>query len=264
MAIGNSIRFFDNQYITVANSTVSSAHASYPFSNAIDTVRSRLYQPASTNVFSIEWDFGTASPISFFGAIGKISSPFVISSAAIVTLKANSVPSSWTSPPFEETITPSEHGMFLQIDNSGGGYRYWRLDVNDSVNPTRSEIGYMYMGDHVNVSRAINKGFTKQYIDNSKISKSVDGTKYYDESQKYQQFSGLQLGHLPNADRVLLEAFIYEFGIHTPFFVSLDPDLSFSIYDYEYTKYCNFDKIPSFGNTFNDTFSMGFSLVEAI
>lgn len=264
MAISNYIRFFDNQYITSANSTVSSANSSYPFSNAIDTIRSRLYQPNGTNIWNIEWDLGTSSPISFFGAIGKIQSPFTVSSAATVTLKANSVPSSWTTPPFSQTITPSEHGMFLQIDNSGGGYRYWRLDVDDSSNATQNEIGYMYLGDHVDVSRALNRGFTKQYVDKSNTMTSVNGTKYFDEFQKYISFNGLSLGHLSNADRVRLEAFIYEFGIHTPFFISLDPTLAFSTYDYEYTKYCTFSGIPSFSNTFNDTFSMSFSVEESI
>jgi len=264
MAVTEHIKFFDNQYITASNSTVSSAHSSYPFANAIDTIRSRLYQPNGTNVWSIEWDLGTSSPISFFGAVGKIQNAFTVSSVATVTLKANSIPSSWTSPPFEETITPSQFGMFLNIDNSGGGYRYWRLDVDDSSNSTQNEIGYMYLGDHVDVSRTINRGFGKSYVDNTKVLSSVDGTKYFDETQKYMAFSGLNLGYLSNADRVRLEAFTYDFGIHKPFFVCLDPTLKFSTYDYEYTKLCHFPRIPNFSNAFNDTFNMSFDLQEVI
>lgn len=264
MAITEYIKFFDNQYITTDNSTVSSANSSYPFSNAIDPIRSRLYQPNGTNVWYIEWDLATTSPISFFGAIGKIGSPFTVSSVATVTLKANSVPSSWTSPPFSQTITPSQFGMFLNIDNSGGGYRYWRLDVDDSTNATQNEIGYMYLGDHVDVNRSINRGFNKGYVDKSNELESVNGTKYFDEVQKYAIFSGLRLGFLSNADRVRLESFIYDFGKHNAFFVCLDPTLKFSDYDYEYTKFCRFQNVPSFSNEFNDTFSMSFDLEEVI
>jgi hypothetical protein len=264
MAITEHIKFFDNQYITASNATVSSEHSSYPFSNAIDNIRSRLYQPNGTNIWYIEFDFGAISPISFFGAIGKIQSPFTVSSVATVTLKANNVPSSWTSPPFSQVITPSEFGMFLHIDNSGGGYRYWRLDVDDSTNPNQNEIGYMYLGDHINVSRTINRGFQRNYVDNSKEFVSNDGTKYFDEYQKYISFSGLRLAYLDNADFNRLEAFVYKVGVHTPFFVSLDPLLRFSIYDHEYTKLCVFPKTPNFSNIFNDVFTMSFDLDEVI
>lgn len=264
MAIDSYIKFMNNQYITSANSTVSSAHASYPFSNLIDTIRSRLYQPNGTNIWSIEWDLGVQSPISFFGAIGKIQSPFTVSEVATITLKANSIPSSWSSPPYSATIIPSEFGMFLNIDNASGGYRYWRLDVDDSSNATQNEIGFMYLGDHVAVSRNINRGFSKRYVDNSIKIESVNGTKYFDEKQKYMNFSGLSLSHIDNADRVLLEEFIYEYGIHKPFFISLDPTLKFSTYDYEYTKYVNFINPPQFVSTFNDVFSMSFNVEEVI
>ena len=264
MAVMNYIRFFDNQYITSANSTASSAHASYPFTNAFDPIRSRLYQPNGTNIWSIEWDLGVSSPISFFGAIGRIQAPFTVSEVATVTLKANSIPSSWVSPAFSGTITPSEKGMFLQIDNSAGGYRYWRLDVDDSANATQNEIGYMYLGDHVSVSRAINRGFSKKYIDKSTVMSSVDGTKYFDEKQAYVEMSGLTLAHIADAERVLLDEFIYEFGVHKAFFVSLDPTLAFSTNNDEYTKFVTFSSIPNFVNTFNDVFSMGFSVEESI
>ena len=264
MAIDSYIKFMDNQYITSANSTVSSEDSDYPFTSAFDSIRSRLYKPDGTNVWNIEWDFGVQSPISFFGAIGKIQAPFTVSEVATITLKANNVPSSWGSPPFSATITPSEFGMFLNIDNAGGGYRYWRLDVDDSANGTQNEIGFMYLGDHVDVNRDINRGFSKRYIDKSAQAVSVDGTKYFDEKQKYMSFSGLSLSHLPDADRVLLEAFFYEYGVHTPFFISLDPTLKFSTYDYEYTKYVNFIDSPQFVSTFNDIFSMAFNVDEAI
>jgi hypothetical protein len=264
MAITKNIRFFDNQYITSSNSTVSSEHASYDFDNVLDPIRSKLYQPNGTNVWNIVWDLATTAPISFFGAIGKSPTSFTVSEAATITLQANNI-LSWSSPPFEETITPSDYGMFLQIDNSGGGYRYWKLDVDDSANPTQNEIGYMYLGDHVEiVNRDISKGFSKTIVDPSTQMVSLAGTRYFDERPKYMKFSNVGISHMEASERRKIEQMFFDFGIHDPFFVAFDPTLAFSTYDWELTKFVRFEGPPTQTNFYEDIFSMSFNLIEVV
>ena len=264
MAITQNLRIFDNQYITSANSTVSSEHASYDFDNVIDTIRTRVYQPNGTNSWNIVWDLATTAPISFFGAIGKSTEAFTVSEDATVTLQANNI-LSWSSPPFDETITPSDYGMFLQIDNSGGGYRYWKLTVDDSSNPTQNEISYMYLGDHVEIdSRDINAGFSKQIMDPSVRIPTINGIEYFDEKPKYDVFSNMNLGYVDADERRLIEQMFFDYGIHTPFFVAFDPTLAFSTYDWELTKFVTFANPPSFTNFYKDVYSIAFSLKEVL
>ena len=176
MSVSKLVRFFDNQHITVSNTTVSSTASGYPFSNAIDTIRSKLWRPTS-NSWSLEWDFGFPAPISFVGIAGKLGDIFTISEDSTITIKAENIAPSWTSPALEETITPSDFGAFKQLDNSTGGYRYWRLDVSDTSNPVRNEVGYIYLGDHTQIEeRDINRGYAMRQIDPSIIARSIDGT----------------------------------------------------------------------------------------
>ncbi len=264
MTISKNIRFFDNQFITASNTTVSSAEASYPFSNAVDTIRSKLYRPTS-NTWSLEWDFSYPAAISFLGIVGQLGEVFTISEAATITLKAENIAASWTSPAFSETITASDYGAFLQIDNSTGGYRYWRLDVTDTDNPVANEVGYIYLGNHTEIEeRDINRGFDMSQIDPSKLMASVDGTEYADERQKFKTFSNLGLGYMSGSDRRAVEQMFYEFGKTQPLFVSLDPTLARSTYDWEQTRLMRFADEPSLTNFSNDIYSMSFNLREIV
>ena len=264
MTILKKIRFFDNQFIDESNSTASSEDASYPYSNALNTIRSKLYRPTS-NVWYIEWDFGWNADITFFGAIGKLSETFTVSEQATITLKANNIPSMWSSPPFEETITASDYAMYLQIDKDLSGYRYWRLDVDDSSNATQNEIGYIFLGNHVEVTeRDINAKYSKTEIDPSIKTTSINGTQYYDERIKYLRIQNLGLGYMPADERRELEQMFYDFGKHDPFFCSLDPTLSYSTYDWELTRFFRFAAEPMSTNWYGDVFSMSFSLDEVI
>ena len=264
MAVSKLTRFFDNQFITASNTTVSSSAAGYPFSNAVDTIRSKLWRPTS-NSWSLEWDYNYPAPISFLGIIGKLGEIFTISETATLTLKAENIAASWTSPAFEQAVTPSDFGAFLQIDNSTGGYRYWRLECADTSNPTQNEIGFIYLGDHTQIEeRDINRGYAMKQIDPSVLARSIDGTEYAEERQKYKTFTNLGMGYMSGSDRMALEQMFYEYGKSRPFFVSLDPALQRSTYDWELTRFVRFMSEPRLTNFSNDIFSMSFELKEAI
>lgn len=264
MTITRHIKFFDNQFITDANTTKSSENSSYPFDNAIDNIRSKIFQPTS-NTWYLEFDFGYSAPVSFFGLVGKIDDPLTISETATVTLKASNIASDWTSPPFSETLSPSDYGIFKHIDNASGGYRYWRLDVADTANPTQNEIGYIYLGDHALVTeRTINKGFNKSIVDPTTLTRSINGAQYSDERIKYTKFAGLGLGYMPADERKILEQMFYDKGKNTSMFVCLDPLLDFSDYDWEYTKLVTFENMPNVTHFSDDIYSMAFSLVEVV
>lgn len=273
MTITKNIRFYDNQFLDTSNTDVVTGEADHPFSNALSPVRSMTYVPdySTYRTWHIEADFGYNAPVSLVAIVPKLGEVFNVSEAATITLKANNI-DDFTSPPFSQTIVASDYGLFCHIDNSEGGYRYWRLDVDDSVNPLNDnpgyypvELAYIYFGDHVNITeRTINRGFSKQEVDPSRDQVSMSGTRYFEERQKYLELNSMGLGYMPADERRLLEQMFYDFGTHDPFFVSLDPSLEFSDYDWELTRFMRFKSAPTLRNFHSDVYSMAFSLQEVV
>jgi hypothetical protein len=274
MTMTRNIRFYDNQYLTDANTTKRTGESGYPFDNALTTIRSQVYVPtmATHRTWYLYCDFGWNAPISFLAVIGPLGEIFNVSSAAVITLKANNIDDFTGTTPYSETITASEYGLYKHIDNSDGGYRYWRLDVDDSTNPESSDlddypvkIGHIYFGDHVQITeRTINSGFVKSEIDPSTGQTSMNGQKYFDNKQKYLSYAGLGLGYMPADERSLLEQMFYDYGKSDPFFISLDPSLKFSTYEWELSRLVRFDKEPQLTSFYSDIYSMTFSVSEAV
>ena len=112
----NNICFMENQQLTTTNVIASSEESGYPIENIVDPIRSRIYKTTS-NVFTLTIDLGVNASIDFVGMVGPISEYFGISDAATITLKANSIPASWGSPPFSQVITPELTGIFAFLIN---------------------------------------------------------------------------------------------------------------------------------------------------
>jgi len=265
MTITKHIRFMDNQYLTTSNTTASSEEALYPWSNALNDIRSKIYKPTS-NIFDITIDLGINLPVTFIGIVGPKDSVFSISDQATVTLQGNNI-NDFVTPPFDETLTVTQRGIFGVFDDESdaSSYRYWKLSIDDNTNPSIVNIGYIYLGDHIPlIERTISKGFGKQEIDPSIQLQSQNGTKYFDERPKSTLFSALLMSHMDADERRLIEQFFYDFGRHKRFFCSLDPSLLVSNSLDEMTRLFNFEGNPSLGHNFDDVYTVGFSLRESI
>ena len=254
----------DNQTVTAAMITPSTENASYPIENIVDPVRSRVYKPTS-NTFNFVIDLQTNATIKMITFHSPLAEYFSISDAATITVEANSV-LSWTSPPFTKTMTVEETGAFLFIDQAtNSDYRYWRILVADATNPTIISLGYFYMGDYTQLtSRTVSKGFSAGVRDETKTIKSMNGTLYFDEKQRYHVFNGLSLGYIPATDRRALEKMYYDNGKSTVMPISLDPNLKISEDYGELTKLMYFENAPSVNHHFDDVYSMAFSMREVV
>jgi hypothetical protein len=267
MTTSQNIKFMDNQTIQTGMETLSIAeNPTYPFSNCLDPVRSRVYRPGGV-VFNVEWDLGVSTYISFVGIVGPQSEVFSVSPGATITLEGNNIPV-WTSPPYSTALIADERGIlkFLETGTPADTtFRYWRLVVDDTGNPNDIQFGYLFMGNHLDITeRNVRAGFAKTQVDPTTELPSNNGTRFFDRKPSYTLYSGLGLSIMPAADRRNLEQLGYDFGIDNPLFVSLDPGLNYSNSLFEMTRLAFFPAIPRETHFYSDRYSMAFDLREAI
>lgn len=217
----------------------------------------------------IQFDMGYNAEVEFIGLISPLDEEFSISPQATVTLKANNIDNAWTSPPLSITLTPTPGGILRFLDDiDDTGYRYWRLEIEDKYNtdgPEGFNFGYLYLGDYTTlIDRNIQKGFGKSIIDPSIVQKSEEGAKYFDIKTKFARFKSVSITYLNKSDRDALENLFFNFGIHTPFFISIDPQLCMSSQLYDMTKYATFTASPDFQHIKGELFNMSLEFEEVL
>ena len=216
----------------------------------------------------IQFDLGNNAEVEFFGLISPLDEIFSISETATVTLMANNL-DFWTSPPLSITLSRTTGGILRFMDDlTDTGYRYWRLEIVDQDNPLGPEgfnFSYIYIGDYLTLTnRNIKNGFSKELVDPSIVQRSESGAKYFDTKTKYAKFSGASIEFLDKTQRDELEQMFFDFGTHTPFFVSIDPTSAISNDLYDLTKYVVFSKEPKFRHIQRDLFHMSLELEEIL
>jgi hypothetical protein len=214
----------------------------------------------------IIFDFGYNAPVEFFGLISPLGEIFSLSNSATIKLQANNL-NEWTSPPLDITLTRSDYGIFRFMDDiSDSSYRYWRVYIQDKLNPNGPEglsFGHIYLGDYVTLTaRNVANGFSKTQIDPSLKSQSEGGAIYFDNKVKYCEITGLGINLFTKEDRAQLEAIFDKVGVSKPLYVSIDPTVTHTNNLYELTKYATFSESPQFNHILRDLFSMSFSLAE--
>lgn len=219
-----------------------------------------------------EWyqlDAGVAVALDTFMIIGPIDEVFGLSTNATIKLQANNV-DVWTSPPFDQSITRYDKGLFYFFDDiaeASRTYRYWRFYIEDKLNnkgPEGLRLGHMYLGDYLTTTNNVGAGFTKTQVDPSRRQESESGAAFYEERTKYYNLTGLQYQLLEEADRLLLEQLFNDYGISNPLFVSIDPSEEITPAIDEWTFYVNFGSPPALISRFRDKFQMGLQIREAI
>lgn len=217
-------------------------------------------------------DIGYQETMEFFGVISSLAEVFTVSNNATVTLEANNT-NTWTAtPPLSETLTVTDNGIFLNLEDSTGvksyNYRYWRFKVVDRENPLGPEgltFGHMYLGTMLTLTnRNVRRGFNKSIVDPSDAVYSESGVAYYNTKTKFRRFEGVLLEFLDSADRLSLEQFFHTVGTTEPFYVSLDPLENISEDLDELTIYGNFEQLPNLTHIKTDIYSLGVSIREAL
>lgn len=216
----------------------------------------------------IEIDLGNnANDIGFFGLVTPTNSVFPLSNSATITLMGSNV-ASWTSPAVSFSLSQNDAGLLKFLDPATGDmrYRFWRLEWTDRLNANGAgwEFSSIYLGTYLTLGkRNVNSGFSRQHRDLSTALQTESGAVYNNIRQRYVELSALTINYADADDRLNLEQFFYDFGLHRPFWVSIDPTEACHTLE-ELTRYVYFSAEPSFNHFKTNIYSMNFSVRDAV
>jgi hypothetical protein len=219
---------------------------------------------------SEEWfliDFGVITAFDFVGIVAPIDETFGLSSTATVRVQANNV-NVWTAPPLDELVSDfDERGLFHFVQAANNYYRYVRWQYVDKFNPLGNQglgFGYIYIGNYsVLDSSNIARGFVKQMVDPTKSVVSASGAQYFDTRTPYQSFNSMQIQLPDAAERLELEQAFRDFSVHTPMFISLDPDKAISTNMRELTVFGFLQSPPTVTHVFLDYYNININFRES-
>jgi hypothetical protein len=217
---------------------------------------------------TITWDLGTATPITFFAAIGPINETFSVSENATLRLYGNNS-NTWGSPALSVTLTADDYGIFKFLDDLADyTYRYWRFELIDKTNPVGPDgfkLSHVYLGDYVTLTtRNVANGFSRKWVDPSVRVESENGALFVQSKTKYLKFDSVNVQYISSTERADLEQLFYDNGIGVPFYVSFDPTLLVSSALSDYTKYVMFDEEPTLRHVKNEYYNISMSMREAL
>jgi hypothetical protein len=207
--------------------------------------------------------------MTFFSALGPLDEIFTISNSATVTLKADNIPSNFASAAFSRTLEVTDRGIMEFLDDTEDTtYRYWQFKIIDRMNPlgpSSVKLGQLYLGDYRTITVSnVNNGFGKTWDDRSQIVYSEYGIPYFNKRPKVQRITSLSIPYMDGAERRLLEQMVYDIGLESTFYISLDPTTCASLELDEMTKFVRFKEMPDFVHEFKDRYTMNFEVEEVL
>lgn len=214
----------------------------------------------------IEIDLGTnANSIGFFGLTSASNRVFPFSESATIQLLASNL-ANWSSPARTVTLDRNDFGIYQFLDDDDSNYRYWRLEWVDRLNPNGADwdLSNIYLGTYTTIAnRNVGYGFTKNWKDPSAIIRAESGATYANIRQRYLELNSLSIAYMDSSDRKLLEQLFYDFGLHKPFWIALDPLEECTTID-ELTRYCYFSQEPAFNHFLKNKYTMSFAVRDAL
>lgn len=260
-------RICDNNQLDSALSVTTPAAVGFPFSNALNfKSRGRVWKPG-TKTFSIAIDMGSNKQCSFIGFFGECDKYLTLSNEAVITVKANMINLFTGGEPFTTTVPVIDAGAFADLtddDNpTGQQYRYWLIEVDDTLNPNDIEISALFLGDHIDFQFNAKQNFNYDVQDLTRRASSDSGVIYSVRKNQYNVFSAMGFSYLDTADRRKLLSSTQTVGLSNPFVFVLDPlQIAF---DYEFgTLLCYFNEIPQLTHAYMNKFNVSFALREVV
>lgn len=212
----------------------------------------------------ISIDFGFNLPVDAFIMVGKLTEEFQISQGATVSILANNV-NSFTSPQLSVSAEINDEGAYYFFSNIESAYRYWRIRIQDFQNPLGPsfEISNIYLGQGLYLEyRNLENGFEFILNDTTQISESESGVKYFDESYKFYNFSGLNFAILTPSNKDILLKLFEDQGISRPFYLCVDPQKQISNEISHLNRLMRFSDSPIFQQVFYKYFTVNANFTE--
>ena len=213
----------------------------------------------------IQCDMGVPQKPTFFALISAIDDVFPLSDSATVKVQANNI-DYWLSPPVDITVEVTSLGAFNVMEDIGG-YRYHRIEIIDRLNylgPEGIRLSNAYIGDHVTVTATnIARGFVKELVDPSIPLQSESGSLYFQTRPRYLSIGNCIIQLLNGQEQREMEQTLYDLGIRTPFFISIDPGTEITESLEELTRYMIMTRAPKLSHVFRDYFDVDWDMREA-
>jgi hypothetical protein len=213
----------------------------------------------------IEWDLGIATNPSSFALIGPRNEPLKFSPSATIKLQANHT-DTWTTPPWETTLTYHDFSLFKTSDAglADDDYRFWRVLIEDQNPNGYVEVGAFMLGEFFNPVRGrVQFPLDISQEDRTTVVFSEGGQSYSDIKPKTASYSIKWFG-LQKADIEYIEDQWARYGKGVPFFASVDSTETFTTDAERRVIFCSFVNEPSFTLERPDVWSCTFILKEAL
>ncbi|NIT58624.1 MAG: hypothetical protein GWN00_21075, partial [Aliifodinibius sp.] len=111
--------------------TVTNEDGSFPLTNAMSNIRSRLFKTTSTST-RITTDLLFPDSVKVITLFAPLGESLGISKEAEIRLQADNV-ADWVSPEYDEVITLTSDDKLIHFVNLA--YRFVSLYINDPTNP---------------------------------------------------------------------------------------------------------------------------------
>jgi hypothetical protein len=258
----------DNNHLDQASITAVES-APFVFTNALDLKnRNKLWKPGSKN-FTIQIDlYSNSKNVSFFSLLGASNSQFSLSNQATVTIKANSINLFTGGEPLSKTVTVGELGAYINLsdstDEDGVNYRFWEIDIDDSLNPDDLEFAYIYLGDNTIIHRDINNGFSYINLDRTLSGTSDSGKVYTLQKPEQTIINAVSYRIMSSQDKTNLLEAVRRLGLHTPFLFVLDPDECREDFDFGVRPVYFNRAVPTISHVVRDYYNTRYSLREVL
>ncbi|MCD6451258.1 MAG: hypothetical protein J7L64_02665 [Acidobacteria bacterium] len=240
--------------LTGTNLTASSEVSTLPVANLRHPFRTLVWRTTGCAEEYVVVDFGSPYSVKAVSFINHN-----LTSNAVIKLQANSS-DSWDNPPFETTLTPHKETIIKCFDAQN--YRYWRLWIQDSGNPSGYiEIGRLYLGSYFEPSRNFVYGWEYRIIDPSRIDASEGGQEFADIEDNYRViYVAFGAGMITEEDKEEYERMLAYCGRSRDLFIALDYENHPNDWTF-YGKFVNTDF--SFKNSVGEFYEAGFEFKES-
>ena len=244
------------------NYTITNEDGDFPLSNALSQIRSDIFKTTTTST-RITLDLLFPDKISAVTLFAPLGEKLGISKEATIKLQADNV-LDWSSPEVDETLELTSDDRLVYFTDLN--YRFVSLLIDDPTNPSGIiSFADLYIGDYTTTTyRNIAPGFTWRHNDKTKVSKSLEGTPYFNDRIKYDTFTGLKLELLDGSDRTIIDDLYLRSGISTFMPIALDPGVYGSKSVEELTRLARFSTSLNVKHVARDRYTTNFSLEEVI
>ena len=239
------------------------------FSTGSDLTGALSYEADLLRIHSSEWlkwDLGIpTNPTGLIGVVDR-NSTIQLGGSGVLRLEGNWT-DDWSAPAFSKDINIYGNNINY-IDSAGfysGGLRYWRLYLEDVDNP----YGYVELGAIALCGTpTITRGcpvfpLKATTADRSNVAFSEGGRTIVTRRDKYQGYQ-LNWAGLDKASFEELMLVWEKYGLHTSFFMALDPTGAFSTAVGAWCKLVKFESAPESNLDSPNNWSMGWQIREEL